>query len=472
MVAPASRGFRASIAVATPAEREVRMPNTRRARAALEPPGGRLGDSAMIGALLDLTADVARWLHVLSAFAWLGAGLWIRRLTLRSKPLLDQRSEMEVWDTHSLSFWRTSKVAAPTAEELDGLVWSFNQIRWLVGTGIVLFCLIYYRQPLAYLVDPSIAALTAREAIAASLFGLVGAPVLNEFVNRIPLHFKTLYMTASIAHLLAWVGLYANLFSQHGAMIQIGAMLGVVIAFNVLWYLYPRMRKAYNAVLRGEQPDPIDRQYWDRRGRHAYITLAIVFLMLSSHMGSLVRDNGHPFLTITTILAVSVVARWVLDATHHNGGVTPIEPRWITATAVVALALGITWMALPRTPAKPVAVPASTQVSASSAAHPVTHPPEHSSASSITSSASRDAAPLRADAIVQRRCAVCHAAQPSFPGMASAPRGIVFTSETMPLYAGLIAAVVQSERMPPGNATDMQPDERKAVTEWATGHAR
>lgn len=434
----------------------------------------------MIGTLLDLTADVARWLHVLAAFAWLGAGLWIRRLTLRSKPLLGQRSELEVWDTHSLSFWRTSKVAAPTAEELDGLVWSFNQIRWLVGTGVVLFCLIYYRQPLAYLVDPSIAPLSAREAIAASLLGLAGAPVVNELVNRIPLRFNTLYMTATIAHLLGWVGLYANLFSQHGAMIQIGAMLGVVIAFNVLWYLYPRMRKAHDAVLRGEQPDPIDRQYWDRRGRHAYITIAIVFLMLSSHMGSLVRANGHPFLTITAVLAVSVVARWVLDATHENGGVTPIEPRWIAATAVVALAVGITWMALPHVPARQAATLASTPVSASNAAHPAKHPSASSLTSSVTSPIAGPIASsavggedlLRADAIVQRRCAVCHAAQPSFPGMASPPRGIVFTSKTLPLYAGLIAAVVQSERMPPGNATDMQPDERKAVAQWATQHAR
>jgi uncharacterized membrane protein len=422
----------------------------------------------MTGTLLDLASDVARWLHVLAAFAWLGAGLWIRRLTLRAKPLLDRRSELEVWDTHSLSFWRTSKVPLPNAEELDGLVWSFNQIRWLVGTGIVLFCLIYYRQPSAYLVDPSIAVLTAREAIAASLFGLAGAPAVNEFVNRIPLRFNVLYMTATIAHVLVWVGLYSNLFSQHGAMIQIGAMLGVAIAFNVLWHLLPRMRKAYSAVLSGEPPDPLDKQYWVRRGLHSYITAGIVFLMLSSHMGSLIRANGYPFLTIATVLAVSVGARWVLDATHRNGGVMPTEPRWIAATAAVALGLAITWMALPRIPAKQAATATGIQDSASSVAHST----RHLSTSSIASLAVGGEVPLRAEAIVQRRCAVCHAAQPSFPGMASPPRGIVFTSETLPLYAGLIATVVQSERMPPGNATDMQPDERKAVTQWATEHAR
>src|SRR5688500_12431738 len=137
----------------------------------------------MIGTLLDLAADLTRWLHVLAAFAWLGGGMWVRRLTLRAKPLLGQRAELEVWDTHSLSFWRSSKVNAPTVAELDGLVWSFNQIRWLIGSGIVLFCLIYYRQPLAYLVDPSVARLSARDAIELSALGLIGAPLLNELVN-------------------------------------------------------------------------------------------------------------------------------------------------------------------------------------------------------------------------------------------------------------------------------------------------
>ncbi|WP_285222280.1 MULTISPECIES: urate hydroxylase PuuD [unclassified Lysobacter] len=421
----------------------------------------------MIGTLLDLASDMTRWLHVLAAFAWLGGGMWVRRLTLRAKPLLDQRAELEVWDTHSLSFWRSSKVSAPTAAELDGLVWSFNQIRWLIGTGVVLFGLIYYRQPLAYLVDPSIARLSARDAIEISALGLICAPLLNELVNRIPLQHKTLYMAATITHLLGWVWLYANLFSQHGAMIQIGAMLGVVIASNVIWWLYPRMRKAYDAVLKGEQPDPIDRLLWDRRGLHAHITFAVVFLMLSSHMGSLVRANGYPFLTIASVVALSVGARWVFNATHRNGGVMPTQQRWVSMAAILVLGLGMTWMALPELPTEQVAAHADASAAADASAQPA----KHSSPTSIANSVASGSVLLRADEIVQRRCAVCHAVQPSFPGMASPPRGIVFTSETLPLYAGLIATVVQSERMPPGNATDMQPDERKAVTQWATDHA-
>lgn len=426
----------------------------------------------MLNTLLDLLADATRWLHVLAAFAWLGGGLWVRRLTLRAKPLLDERAELEVWDTHSLSFWRTSKIATPTPAELEGLVWSFNQMRTLVASGIALFCLIYYRQPLAYLVDPNIAQLSGREAVMASMLGLVGAPVINEIVNRIPIRRRAAYLAASIAHALGWTWVYANLFSQHGAMIQIGAMIGVVIASNVLWFLYPRMRKAADAALQGHKPDPIDKLHWDRRGLHSFVAPGVVFLMLSSHMGSVVRANGHAFLTIAVVLAVSIATRWLLDVVHRNDGVMPTPFRWVAAAMAVGLGLGLTLLAAMQT-GSDRAVPL---------AHP--HPPAAAPAARLpTAIASAPAAPaaapvepaalpLRPDAIVQRRCSACHAAQPSFPGMASPPRGIVFTRDTLPVYAGLIAAVVQSGRMPPGNATDMQPDERKALTQWAADHAR
>ena len=424
----------------------------------------------MLNTLLDLLADATRWLHVLAAFAWLGGGLWVRRLTLRAKPLLDERGELEVWDTHSLSFWRTTKIAAPTPAELDGLVWSFNQMRALIASGILLFCLIYYRQPLAYLVDPNIAQLSAREAVLASMLGLVGAPVINEIVNSIPVRHRAAYLAASIAHALGWTWMYANLFSQHGAMIQIGAMIGVVIASNVLWHLYPRMRKAADAVLQGRKPDPTDKLYWDRRGLHSFVAPGVVFLMLSSHMGSAVRANGHAFLTIVAVLAISVATRWLLDVIHRNDGVMPARFRWVAAAMAVGLGLGLTALAsLQVGPerAAPLAHPNALPAAPVAPSRPTTV------GSPAPPAAVRAAAlPLRPDAIVQRRCSACHAAQPSFPGMASPPRGIVFTRDTLPVYAGLIAAVVQSGRMPPGNATDMQPDERKALTQWAAGHAR
>jgi uncharacterized membrane protein len=339
-------------------------------------------------------------------------------------------------------------VAAPTASELEGLVWSFNQIRWLFFTGLVLFGLIYYRQPQAYLIDPGVLSMSGRAAIAFSLLGLLGAPLINEIINRIPLRYRRTYILCCAIHVLAWVYAYASGFSQHGAMIQIGAMLGVTITANILWYLYPATREAVRALLRGERPDPEKKQLWDRRNHHSFLLPAVVFLMLSSHMGAVVRANGHAFLTIATVLVLSVISRFILEATHRNGGVMPSRFRWITACAAVTVGLGAGWLAWARNGAE--------QVRIERHAHgPAT-----------------DNRPLLAEEIVLRRCAACHAAQPSYPGMASPPRGIVFTPDTLPRYAGQIAIAVGTERMPPGNATQMQPSERKALTEWATGHSR
>lgn len=402
----------------------------------------------IVDTLLDFVVDMARWLHVLAAVAWMGFGLWLRRLAFRARPLVGPSAELEVWDTHSLGFWRTTKVAAPTVSELEGLVWSFNQIRWLFLTGLVLFGLIYYRQPQAYLIDPAVLSMSGRAAIAFSLLGLLGAPLINEVINRIPLRYRRIYLLCCAIHVLAWAYAYASWFSQHGAMIQVGAMLGVTITTNILWYLYPATREAVAALVRGERPDPAKKQLWDRRNHHSFLLPAVVFLMLSSHMGAVVRANGHAFLTIAAVLVLSAISRSVLEATHRNGGIMPARSRWVTACTVAILGLAVAWLASARQGFDRVR----------SEAH------AHSSATGER--------PLRAEEIVLRRCAACHAAQPSFPGMASPPRGIVITPESLPRYAAQIAIAVSTERMPPGNATEMQPSERKALTEWAAGHAR
>jgi uncharacterized membrane protein len=298
----------------------------------------------VLDALIDLMTDIARWLHVLAAIAWMGFGLWLRRLAMRARPLVNSSANLEVWDTHDLEFWQTARINQPNASDLERLVWSFNQLRWLFGTGLLLFGLIYYRQPQIYLLDPSDPPLSSCAAIALSLIGLAGAPLINEAINRTPLHHKTFYNVACSFHLLAWTSLYANLYSQQGAMIQIGAILGTTITANILGYLYPATREATAALIRGERLDPTKKQYWDRRNQHSFLLPAVVFLMLSSHTGSAIKANGHAFATIVIVLAVSVASRHVIEMVHRNHGIVPTRLRWAGVAAAFALVLGLAWL--------------------------------------------------------------------------------------------------------------------------------
>ncbi|MGO1003671.1 urate hydroxylase PuuD [Lysobacter sp. CA196] len=299
----------------------------------------------MMDALIDFMTDIVRWLHVIAAIAWLGFVLWLRRLVMRARPFVSSSSaDLEVWNAESFGFWKTERITRPKASDLEGLVLSFNLIRWLFGTGLILFGLVYYRQPQIYLLDPGDPSLSYRAAVALSLVGLLGAPLINEAINRIPLHHRAIYYFACALHILTWTSLYANLFAQHGAMIQIGAMLGITVSVNILGNLYPATREAMVAVMRGERSDPAKKQCWDRRNQHSFLLPAVVFLMLSSHMGSAIKANGHAFATIVTVLALSVASRHVLEIIHRNRGTLPTRLRWVAAVVAFVVAIGWAWL--------------------------------------------------------------------------------------------------------------------------------
>jgi uncharacterized membrane protein len=70
--------------------------------------------------------------------------------------------------------------------------------------------------------------------------------------------------------------------------------------------------------------------------------------------------------------------------------------------------------------------------------------------------------------IITGRCSMCHAAEPSWPGVHRPPKGIVL--ETPDQIDGLArkiaAAAVWSNAMPPGNVTEIEPAERQVLAGW------
>ena len=68
---------------------------------------------------------------------------------------------------------------------------------------------------------------------------------------------------------------------------------------------------------------------------------------------------------------------------------------------------------------------------------------------------------------------MCHATEPVWADIAAAPKGILLdTDEHIYLHAPLIAAAaVRSDAMPPGNITEMTPDERRTLASWLAAGA-
>jgi uncharacterized membrane protein len=79
----------------------------------------------------------------------------------------------------------------------------------------------------------------------------------------------------------------------------------------------------------------------------------------------------------------------------------------------------------------------------------------------------------RVVSVVELRCASCHAAQPTQPGFAAAPKGVLLDSAAhIAAQATPVYQQVQSRAMPLGNLTGMTEAERQLVLNWYAAGAR
>ena len=76
--------------------------------------------------------------------------------------------------------------------------------------------------------------------------------------------------------------------------------------------------------------------------------------------------------------------------------------------------------------------------------------------------------PKDVEDVLTSRCAMCHAAEPVWTGLASPPKGVMLdTPEHIARNAELVRMqAVLTHAMPPNNITEMTPEERMVVANW------
>jgi uncharacterized membrane protein len=231
---------------------------------------------------------------------------------------------------------------------------------------------------------------------------------------------------------------FTHVFSGRGAFTQIGALIGTIMVANVFVIIIPYQKKSVAAMLAGKEPDPRWGALGKQRSVHNnYLTLPVVFLMLSNHY-PLFYATRFNWLIVAIVLAIGPVIRHFFNSRHEGKG----SPWWTWGVAAAGMA-AVAWL---------------------SAAGPRT----------VTLGA-LPPTPKFADVsnIVMSRCAMCHATEPVWAGLATPPKGVLLdTDEHIRLHAPLIAAAaVRSDAMPPGNITEMTPDERLTLASWLAAGA-
>lgn len=386
-----------------------------------------------------------RWLHVITAIAWIGSSFYFIALDLglRKTPSLPPLAHGEEWQVHGGGFYHIQKYLVAPEFLPEHLTWFKWESYWTWFSGLMLMALIYYVGADLYLIDRNVLDVPAWVAIGLSIGSIVLGWVLYDSLCKSPIGNSTTgLMLVLFAILVGMSWGYTQLFTGRAAMLHMGAFTATIMAANVAMIIIPNQKIVVGDLKAGRVPDAKYGKVAKQRSLHNnYLTLPVIFFMLSSHY-PLAFATQWNWIIASLIFLVGVVIRHYFNTRHARKG----NPHWTWPVAVILFII-IAWLSsgpkLPGSAGEEVASRAAEPFLAAS----------HFAAASLT---------------VQTRCAMCHTAEPAWPGVYQAPRNVVLDNDiAIANHAKDIAIQAgYAHAMPPGNVSEMTPDERALIVEW------
>jgi uncharacterized membrane protein len=381
-----------------------------------------------------------RWLHLTAGVAWIGSSFYFMWLDSHLKPQATPEEGVtgELWSVHGGGFYHQKKfMVAPPRGMPDQLHW----FKWEAYTtwisGFLLLALIFYVGADINLIDKSRLDLARWQAVLIGLGTLVAGWLVYDGLCRSPLA-KNLKVFGAVWFLVltaaAW-GL-TRIFSDLGAVMHVGAIIGTVMAANVFLIIIPNQRKVVAQIVAGQVVDANLGKVSKQRSMHNnYMTLPVLFIMISNH---------YPMIFAAPLnwlwLAALGLVGWTIRHFFNlkNAGRIHPEVLFLGACGFIAVA----WaneMARPRPQA-----------------------------------AAADPGYAAVRALVDRHCIMCHSATPTHKGFPTAPNGVTFdTAENLHRYAPRIyERAVASHSMPLGDETGITPAEREELGAWIKAGAK
>ena len=400
-------------------------------------------DLAVLGEWLSFAV---RWIHVITAIAWIGSSFYFIALDLglRKADDLPHGAHGEEWQVHGGGFYHIRKYLVAPAEMPDHLTWFKweSYVTWL--SGFAMLAIIYYVGADLFLIDKTVADLSTWQAIAISMGSLGLGWVIYDQLCKSKFgedNNRLMILLFFLLVVMAWG--YTQVFTGRAAFLHLGAFTATIMSGNVFFIIMPNQRIVVADLQAGRTPDPKYGMIAKQRSTHNnYLTLPVLFMMISNHY-PLAFATEYNWIIASLVFLMGVTIRHYFNCKHARTG----NPTW-TWIATALLFVIAAWLStVPKVP-----------TGEANAAIISERQQQFMAAKGFE----------QATETVQGRCSMCHAVEPTWEGMIVAPKGVVLEEKIdIAKYAREIYIQAgRSHAMPPGNVSGITQNEREILVKW------
>ena len=393
----------------------------------------------------DWVGFAVRWLHVITAIAWIGSSFYFIALDLGLNRNIQGPADGEEWQVHGGGFYHIQKYLVAPDEMPDHLTWFKWESYWTWLSGAALLMIVYWVGGELYLLDPTKADLSLWQGILISALSLSIGWLVYDFLCKSPLGEQpTVLMLLLFAMLVAMSWGYNQVFTGRAALLHLGAFTATIMTANVFFIIMPNQRIVVADLKAGRKPDPKYGKIAKLRSTHNnYLTLPVIFLMLSNHY-PLAFGTEYAWIIAALVFLMGVTIRHFFNSMHARQG----RPHWTWAVTVLLFVL-IAWLS--------TAQMGDTYDEAEARA--LTPHESHL----VATAGFEDAY----DAVLGN-CSMCHAREPVWGNLLWPPKGVVLETEAdLARFATpVFLQAGASHAMPPPNAVEMPEEDRHAIVAW------
>ena len=390
---------------------------------------------------LDWANLLLRWVHVITAIAWIGSSFYFvfldnNLIKPTSPDLLEKGVDGAMWAVHGGGFYNPQKYMVAPKKIHTKLHWFYweSYSTWL--SGFALFTVLYLWNAGTFLIDKSLMDWTPTAAIAAALGFLVAFWLIYDTVCRMfgfrengELIVGTIVF--GVVVFAAWLA--CQLFAGRAAFLLVGAMIATAMSANVFFWIIPGQRKVVAAMTNGQTYDANALAIHGKRGKqrsvhNTYFTLPVIFAMLSNHYSFLYTHEHHWVILVLMMLSGALIRQFFVQRHGFHLGRAKNPLPFAIAGVIVLLGV-IVWMR-----------PAPSATSAASA-EPVKF--------------------AQVQGVLAQRCYLCHGEQVQMKNVRLDSPALV-KQHALNVYQ----QVAVTRQMPMNNATGITEDERQLIKRW------